>query len=388
MKIGIFGGSFDPPHNEHIRLAQTAIDGLGLDKLFVMPAYAPPHKRGKTLSPDSKRLEMCRLAFAGVEKAEVSDYEIERKGTSYTYLTCRYFKERYPSAEIFWLVGTDMLRDFPTWKNPTEILENVRLAVCARNENADWLQKERKVFFEKFGKDFAIIDYNGQNVSSTKIRVLAGAGMRVDAYTPVSVAEYIEKNKLYEIAGAKQALALEKPERVAHSLRVAELAVARAPALKIPEKQAITASLFHDCGKYLTLDNPLLDGFIPDTRYGEIPASVLHQYTGAYVAEKRFGVTDEEVLDAIRYHTSGRENMRPLEQLVFLADMLEEGRDYDCVALLRGLFWQGDCLERCLEEALYQTLLFLEKKGGEIYPLTKKAYQFYKEKGEKYDESK
>ena len=134
MKIGIFGGSFDPPHNEHIRLAQAAIDGLGLDKLLIMPAYAPPHKSGKTLSPDSERLQLCRLAFSGLKKAEVSEYEIERKGTSYTYLTCRHFKAEYPTAQLFWLVGTDMLRDFPTWKNPTEILENVTLAVCARNE--------------------------------------------------------------------------------------------------------------------------------------------------------------------------------------------------------------------------------------------------------------
>ena len=76
MKIGIFGGSFDPVHIEHIHLAQSAIDGLGLDKLLVMPAFAPPHKPYKTLAPDEHRLEMCRLAFAEVEGAYVSDMEI------------------------------------------------------------------------------------------------------------------------------------------------------------------------------------------------------------------------------------------------------------------------------------------------------------------------
>ena len=384
MKIGIFGGSFDPPHNEHIRLAQAAIDGLGLDKLLIMPAYAPPHKSGKTLSPDSERLQLCQLAFSSLKKAEVSDYEIERKGTSYTYLTCRHFKAEYPTAQLFWLVGTDMLRDFPTWKNPTEILENVTLAVCARNEKDGWLETERAAFKEKFGKDFAVIGYNGLNVSSTKIRVLAGAGLRVNEYMPETLAEYITEKRLYEIPQANAALALEKPERIAHSLRVAELAAARATALKIPEKQAIAAALFHDCGKYLRLDNPLLIGFEEDTSYGVIPPSVLHQYTGAYVAEKRFGVTDSEVLDAVRYHTSGRPNMRPLEQLIFLADMLEEERSYDGVDELRALFWQGDSLDACLEKALYETLEFLKKKGGDIYPLTKEAYQFYQKKGEKY----
>jgi len=114
MRIAIFGGSFDPIHTEHIRLAQAAIEELGLDKLFVMPAYAPPHKKGKALSPDEDRLEMCRLAFQGNDVVEISDYEIQRQGTSYTYLTCQYFREKYPSAEIFWIVGADMLQDFPT----------------------------------------------------------------------------------------------------------------------------------------------------------------------------------------------------------------------------------------------------------------------------------
>ena len=115
MRIAVFGGSFDPIHTEHVKLVEWAIADLKLDKIFVMPAYAPPHKKGKTLSPDKDRLAMCRLALAHLDKAEVSDYEIAKGGVSYTYLTCKHFKESYPDAEIFWLVGTDMLRDFPTW---------------------------------------------------------------------------------------------------------------------------------------------------------------------------------------------------------------------------------------------------------------------------------
>ena len=109
MRIAIFGGSFDPVHTEHIRLVQAAIEELVLDKLFVMPAYAPPHKKGKILSADEARLEMCRIAFRGVDKVVVSDYEIQNRGTSYTYLTCRHFRESYPTAEIFWIVGTSHL---------------------------------------------------------------------------------------------------------------------------------------------------------------------------------------------------------------------------------------------------------------------------------------
>ena len=378
MRIAIFGGSFDPIHTEHVRLAEFAIAELGLDKLFIMPAYAPPHKKGKTLSPDEARLEMCRLACAHLKKVEVSDYEIQKKGVSYTYLTCKHFKEQYPAAEIFWLVGTDMLRDFPTWKNPEEILSYATLAVCGRNEDEGWIEKEQAEFIRLFGKRFAYLSYNGKDVSSTKIRVLAGAGMRLTPFVSEEVEQFIVQKALYRIPNADKALALEKPARQAHSLRVAEYAASRAVKLGISEKQAICAALFHDCAKNLPLDAPQLQGFSLPTEWGEVPGEVSHQFAGAYVAEKEFGVTDEDVLNAIRYHTSARPKMSELEKLIFLADMLEEERAYEGVDELRDIFKQKG-MDACLEEALRQTLLFLERKGGAIYPLTKSAYLFYAE---------
>lgn len=381
MRIAIFGGSFDPIHTEHIRLAQAAIEELALDKLFVMPVYAAPHKKGKVLSPDKDRLEMCRLAFLDEEKVEISDYEIKKQGTSYTYLTCQHYKDLYPTAEIFWIVGADMLKDFPTWRNPEIILENVTLAACGRESNdVEWWKAEQDKFNALFGKSFVRFDYNGAAVSSTKIRVWAGAGMRLTPFLDENVAAYIEKNGLYAINNANAALCLEKEQRRAHSLRVAELAAKRAVKLGISEKKAIEAALFHDCAKNLSWDSAYLQGFKLPTEWGEIPDEVKHQFAGAYVAEKHFGVIDEEILNAIRYHTSGRPNMGELEKLIFLADMLEVERRYQGVDELRALFWQGGTLDECLKEALYQTLLFLNAKGGEIYPLTQQAYAYYSKK--------
>ena len=375
MRIAVFGGSFDPIHTEHVRLAEFAIAELGLDKLFLMPAYAPPHKKGKTLSPDEDRLEMCRLACAHLEKVEVSDYEIAKKGVSYTYLTCKHFKEKYPQAELFWLVGTDMLRDFPTWKNPEEILSYATLAVCGRNEGDEWVEKEQAKFFRLFGRKFAYLSYNGKDVSSTKIRVLAGAGMRLTDFVPPCVEEYIQEKGLYNIPFANKALSLEKANRQAHSLRVAYLAAKRAVQLQIPENKAIAAALLHDCAKNLEKDSPYLEGFTLPTEWGEVPSEVAHQFTGAFVCEKHFGITDEEILNAVRYHTSGRPNMGMLEKLIFLADMLEPERNYDCVDALRTLFWKD--IDECLTVALFETLKFLEKKGEKVYPLTQMAYDFY-----------
>ena len=140
------------------------------------------------------------------------------------------------------------------------------------------------------------------------------------------------------------------------------------------------AALFHDCAKNLPDNSPYLQGFIMPTEWGKVPSEVIHQFAGAYVAEKYFGVQDEDLLNAVRYHTSARPNMSELEKLIFLADMLEEERNYDCVDALRALFWSEKDLDKCLAEALYQTLLFLGRKGGEIYPLTKAAYDFYADK--------
>ena len=378
MKIGIFGGSFDPVHKEHVHFVRAAIECLRLDKVFVMPAHTPPHKPYRVLSSDADRLEMCRLAFSQLPQVEISDYEIAQGGTSYTYLTCRHFRTLYPEAEIFFLVGTDMLRDFPTWRNPQSIVNDVTIAVCGRNDEDGWWEEEQRIFTEKFGKPFARVDYNGEDVASTKIRVLAGAGMRLTDFLDEKTAEYIQKNGLYKIENADKALALETPQRQAHSIRVANLAAARALKLKMPERQAIAAALFHDCGKNLTPDSPYLKGFTPPDTWGKVPKSVWHQYAGAYVAEHSFSVTDEDVLNAVRYHTSGRPNMSELEKLIFLADMLEEERCYEGVDMLRRLFWQGENLDECLETALFETLQFLETKKADVYPLTKQAYLFYK----------
>ncbi|MFQ9739007.1 MAG: bis(5'-nucleosyl)-tetraphosphatase (symmetrical) YqeK [Christensenellaceae bacterium] len=155
---------------------------------------------------------------------------------------------------------------------------------------------------------------------------------------------------------------------------MAVLAAERAAGLKIDEKRALTAALFHDCAKNLPSDSPRLEGFTPPSG---VPAAVVHQYAGAYVAEHAFGISDGEILDAIRYHTSGRENMSLLGKLIFLADMLESGRDFEGVEELRAAFWKDkDSLDECLYLALSHMLNYLADEGKEAYPLTRKAYEF------------
>ncbi len=369
MKIGIFGGSFDPVHEEHVRYAQAAIHALSLDKLLIVPSRIAPHKLFGAAASGEDRAKLCKIAFSSLPQAEVSDYELEREETSYSFLTCRHFAEEFPNAELFFLVGADMLEDFFTWKNPEDILKNVTLVACGREEPI--LKTLHEKFRARFGCDFLPIDHIGRAVSSTEIRVKLAFGKRPDG-VPAEVLREIQRRSLYTEPVILEALALEKPERREHSLRVALMACERANGLKIPFHRALFAAALHDCGKYISLDSPLLKGFVPP----DAPEPVMHQFIGAYLAEHRFGIDDEEILNAIRYHTSGRKGMSTLEKLIYLSDALEAGRNYPNVESLRKLFWED--LDLCLEAFLEEQLKYLREKGQPIYFLTEEAYFWVK----------
>lgn len=370
MKIALFGGSFDPVHNEHIRYAQAAKDALGLDKVVVLPAGLAPHKRTGAHASGEDRLAMCRLAFGRFSWAEVSDFEVRAGGASYTYLTCRHFAEEFPGADLYFLVGEDMLEDFFTWKNPDDILAHATLAACGRGNKTPASLRER--FFARFRKEFVAVPFTGGEVSSRMLRVDLAFGKRPAAMDE-GVLGYIREKGLYSHPAIAPALALEKETRREHSYRVARMAVERSCSAGIAEGKALLASALHDCGKYVALDSPLLEDFSPPE---DVPPPVMHQYTGAYLARHCFGIEDEEVLDAIRYHTSGRAGMTPLGMLVYLADLLEEGRDFDGIGELRALFRTD--LEACLFRSLEDQLVYLRKSKKPVYPLTEQAFAWIK----------
>lgn len=366
MKIALFGGSFDPVHSEHVKLVKAAISALALDKLIVMPSHIAPHKRGGAFASDEARIAMCKIAFSDLPAVEVSDFEVRAGGTSYTYLTCEAFQARYPGAQLFFLVGADMLEDFFTWREPERILRAATLVACGRG--ALGTEGLHARFFSRFGCDYRELDFHGEEVSSTCLRCELAFGKRPEALDG-AVYEYIRAQGLYAHPSILPALALEKEERQKHSFRVAVMATARARSAGVSEEKALLAAALHDCAKYVPLTSPLLKGFaLPH----EVPAPVVHQYSGAYLAEHTFGIGDEEILNAIRYHTSGRAGMTALEALIFLADMLEPSRDFPGVEELRDLFWKD--LFACLRAALLQQVGYLKETKKPVYPLTEQAF--------------
>ena len=117
-KLIFFGGTFDPPHAEHVAMVKACSEELKPDKIIIMPTFIPPHKKTFMTASPTQRLEMCKIAFSEIENVEVSSWELEKRGKSYSYLTMEYLAKRYGGYDIFFLMGTDMLSSFHTWKNP------------------------------------------------------------------------------------------------------------------------------------------------------------------------------------------------------------------------------------------------------------------------------
>ena len=368
-KIGIFGGTFNPVHIEHVALAKSAILELGLDKLIVMPTYLSPHKENSP-APAQDRINMLKIAFSGVQKVEISDFEILKQGKSYTYQTVEHFSQD-KDVKLYFIVGGDMLVNFKTWRYPERILKCCTLAVFSRENFFVDYEKEREYFRKTFCSNFVQLNYTGQDYSSTKIRTYAKLGLSLDGLTPNGVEEYIRDNKVYAPDKYEQFILKTLPEkRLKHTADVVVCALKKAKDLLLDEDRVRIATLLHDCAKYI--DYKTVEGFSLDE---DIPEPVIHAFLGAYIA-KKYLLVDDEIEDAIRYHTSGKANMTLFSKLVFVADMLEEGRNYDGVDKLRELYEKED-FETCFIECLKEEFLHLMNKKQRIYIETINAHDYY-----------
>ena len=186
VKMGIFGGTFDPPHIGHLVMAQRAYEELSLDVVYFVPNNIPPHKVKPVASPQD-RVNMLRLALLPHKHFEVSECELERGGVSYSVDTVSYFKDKFPDSEIFLLVGEDSARNFKTWKDYQKILEMVRVAWFPRLTDTKG----------DIPSDFIKVEAEILDISSTRIREYLKTGRSVKYLVPDSVLNYIKATKLY-----------------------------------------------------------------------------------------------------------------------------------------------------------------------------------------------
>ena len=329
MRIGIMGGTMDPVHSGHIAIAQMVQTALRLDGMLLLPAGDPPHKTPRV--DKWHRLQMVQLA-AQEAGMQVSDTEVRRSKTTFTVDTLTEFTTARPDVEWYYVVGGDTLFVIEQWRNFPKVATLCTFAVVARPGD-DRLTKQMADVTARTGAKFVLVDGIGPDISSTKVREMAAAGEDIRSMVPQSVAEYIAEHRLYRqrtVDEMHEKLAQMIPgKRLKHSIGVMETAVRLAGAAGVDPEKARIAGLLHDCAKKLDREQLLTaceKGGVALAPGETENDSVLHAPAGVFTARYEFGVTDKEILSAIRWHTVGAPGMTPLEELIFVADFIEPNR--------------------------------------------------------------
>ena len=390
MKIGIYGGTFNPPHLGHVTAARAVFELLKLDRLLVIPAGLPPHKDLPDHSPTAaQRLEMTRLAAEqmGLDgKVEVVDIELSRAGKSYTSDTLAQLKERCPDDELWLLMGTDMFLTLQAWHAPEEILSLAGIAAFGRTEadTEELFSVQRDYLYKTYpqARIFTLTIPGAIDVSSTELRQKLAAG-EGGALLPPAVYGYILRQGLYGTnADLKHlsisqlrpvALSYLKHKRIPHVLGTEQEAIRLAERYGVDVEKARVAALLHDCTKKLDMESQLAlcDHYgIELDELEQVSLKLLHSKTGAALARDVFGV-DEEIYNAIWWHTTGHANMTLLEKIIYLADYIEPSRDFPGVDKLRSVCYKD--LNEGLLLGLEMTIREMTDMGNPVHRATLEA---------------
>ena len=199
MRLGIFGGTFDPVHYGHLLVAEQCLEQCRLDQVWFVPAGIPPHKLERTIAPGKARAEMLELAIAGHDRFRVDRRELERTDPCYTVETLAALSAEDPSREPYFILGADSLADFPTWREPRRILELAQLAVANRGGAAlPDLGPLRPVLGAALESRLQFVTIPGIDISSSDIRRRVYDGKSIRYMTPRAVECYIEAHGLYK----------------------------------------------------------------------------------------------------------------------------------------------------------------------------------------------
>lgn len=322
----VFGGTFDPIHNGHLRISEVASKKLNASVIFV-PAKSPRWKSPNETS--NQRLEMLKLALKNVNfNYEICEYELNSKDEiNYSIDTIKYLISIHPNDVIYLLIGADQVNKFADWKDAKELSKLAKICFV----NRPGIELNNKVI-----KEFDMLDleyFESGEVSSSDIREMKSIDL------PFDVLRYVEDNRLYYVKKLANYL---PDKRLNHSIEVANLALKVAKVNKLePLEKYFFASLLHDLGKTYSKDEENMITLMNKhfKEYLDIPKFAYHQFVGAFLAEKDFGVTDPEILDAIKFHCTGKANMSQLGKVVYTCDKIEPTREFDSTWLINA------CLE-------------------------------------------
>ncbi len=393
-RIALFGGTFDPIHNGHLQLARELARLLSLDRVILMPTFLPPHKLKGEMAPAVDRLAMCRLACAPYPELMVSDWEINRRGASFTVLTLEELRRQYPQSELFLLTGADMFLTLATWHRFADIAELATLCAVPRDEADAAALRAYADKLQQQGARCIVADLTLPPWSSTAVRERLQNGETLTDELPPAVAEYIAAHGLY--THNRQYLNREEqytdiirgrltPRRFEHSLAVARQAQHLAEKYGADPEKARVAGLLHDILKDTDGDSQLQIfkdfGILLDAVEQQAP-KLWHAHAGAVFLEHILGITDREILDAVRYHTTARAGMTLLDIVLYLADFTSDDRDYPDVDVMRELTERDP--DAAMRYAVAYTIEDLHAQGRPVHPDTLACYEEIMERTGEY----
>ena len=352
MKIGIIGGTFDPIHTGHIQNAVKVAKEYDLDFVYFVPGGEAPHKLDRRITPGEDRVKMAELSIQGIEKLKVSTYETDKKEYSFSIDTVKHFKEEFPEAELFFIIGSDVVGELKYWKDIDELFTicsfiALKRPGCDEKKFADDVKENNERGGRVLAADDARVDISSDRIRKAIKEKGYDAEEAVNYLAPAAL-EYIRQNELYikdfpfdEEYALSNMKARLKPERFQHCLRVSDEAVRIAREFGFSEEdieKCRIAGLFHDCGKEVSMEQLYwLDPKLQEEALPENGGSmkVIHGPAGALIARKKYGIIDPVILEAIRCHVTGSPDMGPVAQVVFLADYTEPGRDDEALQNVR-----------------------------------------------------
>ncbi|MBO4495587.1 MAG: nicotinate (nicotinamide) nucleotide adenylyltransferase [Clostridiales bacterium] len=389
MKIGIYGGAFDPFHNGHLSMIRGAIASKKVDKVIVIPTGMPCFKPARKVTLSPYRFYMVKAALKDEPKCEICDIEQVFGEPSYTAKTLENLRKQKivsDKDELFLMCGSDILFEFESWYHPEEIVKQARL-LCALRPGIDEGQARNEALHleEKFDTKIKFFKIEGVDVASSVLRKQSV----FDEDVPDIVAEFIKTHGLYcedsplmHVSDEMYKTLMKhcftlfhemSGKRLLHSMNVCVLATRYAIRFGADPDKCALAALLHDCAKELPedyqieLSAKIIHGYIPGKQ-------ILHSPAGAVYAKEHYGVEDQEVLDAIQYHTIGREVMTETDKIVYLADKVEPARDYDDLTLIRK-YAETD-LDAALIECYCAIKESFAQKGMQIHDDTKKSLAY------------
>ena len=385
-RIGIMGGSFDPIHQGHIRMAQHALESQQLDRVLMLPSGNPPHK--PDITPAEDRWRMVCAACAGIPGLIPCREELDRTGVIYTVDTLSRLQEKYPKAELFYLIGADMLMRLHRWYRLEEVLQMCTFIVFPRTSayTPQQLNEERKKL-TALGARILLMDMEVLDASSTDARQAIQEGGSTPQL-PIAVRQYAQAAGLYgaelRIPQGPQWLEMLFADltvkRFAHTLAVADTARRLALLHGLDPLKAEIAGLLHDCAKCLPLEEMqriARENHLTEDESILESGALLHSVVGAYLARTKYGCEDDEVIQAILSHTTGKAGMTRLDMAVWLADTIEPTRApyplLDKTRMLAGL-----SLEKAMITSLEGTLQHVRKKGDAVHPATLETLDYLK----------